>query len=1007
MNQLIQRKFLWALSFLLAFTRLNSAYAVASHLAPQGVTLQGTILNAQGLPEESSNVVFTVEVHSPDPESCLLYRETHTLNMSASAGNFSFILGQGVRSGTSFEDTSSVSRAFDNNGTVMTALKCSVGTSYTPSSGQIRTVILSFNDGSGLHTVAQPLNVEATPYALNADRLQGFTPSDLLNLGTTTNLTQANVENIFSVTNYPRLNTLLSVQPSQYVTLGSNGSLGVPAASSDPASPVAGQIWYNSISNVLKFYNGTAVQVLGTDTVNGNAITAGTISGTTAISTTGNLQTTGSLSASKAYLYDHSGAGPGYVGLQVPANIVGTGGSSYLLTLPNSPGTSGQVLSTDGTGVLSWVSRTSGSVTSLTGSAPVTITGTAQAPIVNVSAATTAASGVVTLAASGGTTASTVVQATDARLSDSRNPSGSASGDLTGTYPGPTVAQIRGVAVSATAPTTSGQVLRYNGTSWTPNFISMFDLRSVITGSQAFGGSGCLPNQTLTWTVATDNLNCTNIAITDSQITYSNQTANLVFAGPTTGSAAPAFRSLVASDLPSGGYDTSYFKKGGNSFGSAAALGTGDSNSLTLQTNATTRLTILSTGGIGVGTGSPTAVLHLKAGTATAGTAPLKLTSGTNMTTAEAGAIEFDGTNLFYSDSTPTRRTLATTSNTQTFSGAITMSAAGTGLAVTNNQTVGGTLSVTGATTLSGGATIAANQGLTMSSGTGKFAQTYSGTGPASAITGTSSSSGDLLDLVTTTTAAVTGDKALSLAVSGANATATVTRYGVYSNVTATGTTSTNVAGYFSASGATANYGLLVANGNVGLGTTTPTAVLHLKAGTATAGTAPLKLTSGTNMTTAEAGAIEFDGTNLFYSDSTPTRRTLATTSNTQTFSGAITMSAAGTGLAVTNNQTVGGTLSVTGHVISAGASATVGSCGTTPTITGNDTRGTVTVGTGTVTSCVVTFNSSFGSAPYCVTTWSGSASAIGMGVTSTTAALTINFSANAAGLKVNYYCIQ
>lgn len=47
-------------------------------------------------------------------------------------------------------------------------------------------------------------------------------------------------------------------------------------------------------------------------------------------------------------------------------------------------------------------------------------------------------------------------------------------------------------------------------------------------------------------------------------------------------------------------------------------------------------------------------------------------------------------------------------------------------------------------------------------------------------------------------------------------------------------------------------------SGNVGIGQTTPTAVLHLKAGTATASTAPLKFTSGTLLTTAEAGAVEF-----------------------------------------------------------------------------------------------------------------------------------------------------
>ena len=53
-------------------------------------------------------------------------------------------------------------------------------------------------------------------------------------------------------------------------------------------------------------------------------------------------------------------------------------------------------------------------------------------------------------------------------------------------------------------------------------------------------------------------------------------------------------------------------------------------------------------------------------------------------------------------------------------------------------------------------------------------------------------------------------------------------------------------------------------NGNVGIGTTSPTAYLHLKAGTTGARTAPLKFTSGTLNTTAEAGAVEFL-TDAFY----------------------------------------------------------------------------------------------------------------------------------------------
>jgi trimeric autotransporter adhesin len=48
-------------------------------------------------------------------------------------------------------------------------------------------------------------------------------------------------------------------------------------------------------------------------------------------------------------------------------------------------------------------------------------------------------------------------------------------------------------------------------------------------------------------------------------------------------------------------------------------------------------------------------------------------------------------------------------------------------------------------------------------------------------------------------------------------------------------------------------------NHRLGIGTTAPTAYLNIKAGTATAGTAPLKFTSGTLLGTPEVGAIEFN----------------------------------------------------------------------------------------------------------------------------------------------------
>lgn len=80
-----------------------------------------------------------------------------------------------------------------------------------------------------------------------------------------------------------------------------------------------------------------------------------------------------------------------------------------------------------------------------------------------------------------------------------------------------------------------------------------------------------------------------------------------------------------------------------------------------------------------------------------------------------------------------------------------------------------------------------------------------------------------------------------------------------------------------------------ISGGNVGIGTTTPTAALHIRPGTATAGTAPLKLTAGTNLTVPENGAIEFNGTDFFVTSGGNRRAIQTTTYNllaTETFAG-------------------------------------------------------------------------------------------------------------------------
>lgn len=68
-------------------------------------------------------------------------------------------------------------------------------------------------------------------------------------------------------------------------------------------------------------------------------------------------------------LYEQTTSGTEYIGLRSPAALA----ASYNLTLPTTAGTVGQVLSTDGTGVLSWTSASG--VSSVTGTSPVASSG--------------------------------------------------------------------------------------------------------------------------------------------------------------------------------------------------------------------------------------------------------------------------------------------------------------------------------------------------------------------------------------------------------------------------------------------------------------------------------------------------------------------------------------------------------------------------------------------------------------------------------------------------------
>ncbi|HAU99335.1 MAG TPA: hypothetical protein DCW55_03820, partial [Candidatus Pacebacteria bacterium] len=282
----------------------------------------------------------------------------------------------------------------------------------------------------------------------------------------------------------------------------------------------------------------------------------------------------------------------------------------------------------------------------------------------------------------------------------------------------------------------------------------------------------------------------------------------------------------------------SYIQAPGATFSATYAGGTpltvqggpsGTANLMDWKSGAGSTLGVInSAGNVGIGTTSPSTALHVAGATG--------LTLGFDAATNTAGTLKMIGTgaNDYYT---------TFTTGTQTANATYTLPTAmagGTGYVLTGNTAGEMSWTAPGSVATKWNAITSPDgaQTLTMAN----YATTWNwdtlSTGTGLTIGSTSLSSGSLASLsVSGTNAASNTQKALNITTSGANGTATQTTYGLYATNTHTGTTSTNIAGYFSASGGTTNYGLYSAGGenyfagNVGMGITNPGSKLEVVGG--------------------------------------------------------------------------------------------------------------------------------------------------------------------------------
>ena len=154
-----------------------------------------------------------------------------------------------------------------------------------------------------------------------------------------------------------------------------------------------------------------------------------------------------------------------------------------------------------------------------------------------------------------------------------------------------------------------------SGTSFTETKIAAATSSLIL-----FNSNGTLTSASLnSTTVGTASYVSGSTSIITS-ITASNISASgVIIASSFTGSFSGSIGNAVNATSASYALTSSFispsgnaFVQGGNSFGTTALLGTNDAQSLALETNGTTRMSINSNGNVGIGTTVPTGSLHIQ-----------------------------------------------------------------------------------------------------------------------------------------------------------------------------------------------------------------------------------------------------------------------------------------------------------------------------------------------------------------------------------------------------------
>ena len=196
---------------------------------PQAFTYEGRLYDSSGNPL-TENVTFQLSIFNSALD-CLLYQEEQSINLASTDGIFSLSVGSATGAGkrTGDDPGLTIPTIFQNATAINPGVSanCASG-GFTPSTTEARIlkVVVTPSSTGTPETLTPNQTLNSVPSAIVAETLQGSTPADFLQVSSGDNLSQSNLESIFTGTNFTTLTALINGTSTDYVQSGSSVDLG-------------------------------------------------------------------------------------------------------------------------------------------------------------------------------------------------------------------------------------------------------------------------------------------------------------------------------------------------------------------------------------------------------------------------------------------------------------------------------------------------------------------------------------------------------------------------------------------------------------------------------------------------------------------------------------------------------------------------------------------------------------------------------------------------------------